>query len=69
MAGPPGGDESPLWREPRLLRQGLTQGGPAAQCVAINPDDAQAASEVFAKENAFELEPTPVSVELSEVVT
>ena len=37
--------------------------------VAINPDDGQVASYLLASTNGFELEPTPVSIELPEVVT
>ncbi len=40
-----------------------------ANRVAINPDDGQKASELLASSNGFEVEPTPVSVELPEVVT
>lgn len=37
--------------------------------VAINPDDGQTASELIASANGFEIKPTPVHVELPEVVT
>mgnify|MGYP005857181953 FL=1 len=40
-----------------------------ADRVAINPDDGQRASELLASSNGLEVEPTPVSVELPEVVT
>jgi len=37
--------------------------------VEINPDDGQFAIDLLDSSNGFELEPTPVSVELPEVVT
>lgn len=37
--------------------------------VAINPDDGQPASEALVSTNSFEIVPTPVAVELPEVVT